>query len=235
MRFQPFQLLIAFALILGAQTQGQSPAKPGNARVRFVSLARMPLKEYSILQGKDKTAVKTAVSISDWNISPPVRLATDIPCKLPNESGEGNLASFRLLPGPREQLVVLTPAAKDAAGEYTVTVLDISPAKFMGGERYAINLSLLPVVVRFGDTNTRIESGAIGKIKTPRGKDGDFLPVHAAFYNDKRSKLFMSSRWVRDSRARTLLFIYPDADKKSLSWHGLEVPPLAEKEDVPEP
>lgn len=233
MRLLPFQLLMVLVFAPGtqAQTARDGAATPGSARVRFVSLSKMPDPEYEVLHGE----VKTAVSISHWNISPAVELPSGVPCKLLRKAGGENLADFRLLAGKKNQLAVIIPAAQDRTSRFKVVMLDVAPTKLRGGERYAINISALPVVVRFGNTRTRIEAGAIGKIKAPRGKDGDFVPVRAVFYNGQKKKLFMSSRWVRDSRARTLLFIYPDAGKKSLSWHGLEVPPPAAQEDTPKP
>ena len=217
-----FRLLPIFLLTLGAHAQsvGDSGKKAGGARVRFVSLQKLPQSKYEILQLEKKTAVE----ISDWNISQPIRLAAEVPSKLLSGAEDTALASFKLPPEKADLLAVLMADPQDQSGKYKVTLLNVSPAEFRGGERYAINLSAFPILIRFGSTNTKIEPGTIGKIETPRGKDGDFLPVHAVFRQGEKDKLFMSSRWVRDSRARTLLFIYPDSGRKSLSWHGLDVP-----------
>lgn len=219
-------LLTLVSLCLFSPAIAQDRLKGEMVKVRFVSVQKMTGKKYTVITGKTQHQVE----ISSSQVSPELEISLGHSCQIKRtrtrdvDIDQPVLATFTPKPHIKQQLVVLLPKNDSSPGKWHIIQLDIGNKAFKGGERYAVNLSSFPIVIRVGNSKTSLAPRKTRKIIEPKGKDGDFLRVVGAFNPSGTWKLFMSSRWIRDAKVRSLMFIYPESRTQSLSWHGMSVP-----------
>lgn len=228
------KLLVLCPIFLPNTILAQTRHDHAGVKVYLVSIRDLPQKEFLLVSGDQKQAVE----ISSWRISREMEVTPNATCVIRRGGAEDPtttplVARFTLNQGQKHQLVVLLPPTSKTSGEHRVTILNIDPHVFRGGERYTVNLTQFPVVIKLGnDAGTPLGPGKITKIIEPAGKNGDFLPVVGVFKFQDHWKPFMTSRWIRDRDSRSLVFIYADARTKSLAWNGMKVPFAVPGQDV---
>lgn len=219
------KLLILISMFVPNMIQAQARQHGAVMKVHLVSIQDLSHEKFILVAGKQQQEVE----ISSSRISQGIKVPVNTPCLLRRVGAEYSVkppfARFTLKPGQKHQLVVLLPPSEKSSEGCRVTILNIDPNVFRGGERYAINLSSFPVIIKLGmNANTSLAPRKTTKIVEPSGKNGDFLRVAGVFKNAGHWKPFMSSRWIRDGESRSLIFIYANARTKSLAWNGMRVP-----------
>lgn len=209
-----------------AQTRQEEPT----VSVSLVSTPALPSKAYILTTGEERHVVE----ISSWKISSEIEVLANTLCTIRQEGTENEdgplIARFTPKAEKKHQLAVLIDPNGETSKENQVIILNIGADSFLGGERYAINLSSFPVAIQLENIKTSLPSMKVSKILKPNGKNGDFQRVVGMFNHDGKWKPFMTSRWILDGESRALIFIFNNVQTKSLTWNGMNVPfPASEK------
>jgi len=183
-------------------------------------------------------ATKTSpITISSRNLSLPVTLPTGTPIYLcsaiptefnPQEISKVSLTKFTLKPTAKEFIALLTPTQNNKLK----TTL-IKSNKFPWGSRLVFNLSSKPISISCANSKLNLKSKTSGILKPTNAKNGDFIPVIGLYGDQKKTRRFLSSRWIQDSKSRSIIFIYDKNKKKAPTFHGVEDTKIPTPEDAP--
>lgn len=119
------------------------------------------------------------------------------------------IASCAIKKEMNKALVLLFPAAKDAAEKYRCLVFNHDLADFPLGVYRLVNLSDKPVRGAVGREFVKAEPGGIANLEI-KGEPGQILPVRFEFSEKERWNLLTETRAAVRKDRRWLMFIYQD-------------------------
>ena len=218
----------------------QQPGKPAACAVRFVSTERLTQPRFHLVTAKGEEL--GSLAIASWDFSDEVEVPAGVTVYLCGERPVSietiptvAMASFRCKQGQEEAYGVIIPGAahagkKEAGNAHTCHLIDANRASFRGGDKMVFNLSRFHVAFHFDKTQTRISSGKGARFGAPGAPDGTLLPVTGKFLKGKEWRTFLDSRWMADSRFRSLIFVYDNQRGTYPKLHSISAR-LLEKKD----
>jgi hypothetical protein len=209
-------LMVATCVLMPISRAQQAP----QVSLQFLSFPEQPENEPVELLISEGKTIKVDIPGNElssvYHVPPLASIA--VGKTTANEKGEtafqvyGNANSI----AAKKQIILLIRKGEKNSDGFAVLPLDAQLNEFAGGNYLLINASKMQVGGTIGDKKFSLKPGQKNLLKPNASHTSGGCQVTLSYLKEEKWKVFYDTRWVVNTRYRSLIFFYQDPESGNL-------------------